>query len=95
MRDPRKILGWNDRGELRFHGETISGYHVTDLLKDSQYEYKSLKPIGTDQFYDGLREINIPQNLIGNTQRRGVNVRPPGIPVHKGKKMEKEKWIMV
>jgi hypothetical protein len=25
MRDPRKILGWNHRGELQYRGETIPG----------------------------------------------------------------------
>jgi hypothetical protein len=88
MKDPRKILSWNDRGELKYRGETLSGSHVTDLLKDSQYAYKNLTPLGKNEFYEGLRELNVPQSLIGNEQRRGG--RPPGIPVHKGEKPRKK-----
>jgi hypothetical protein len=100
MKDPRKILGWNHRGELHFRGETISGSHVTDLLKDSQYAYKNLVPLGIGEFYQGLRDMNIPQSLISNDQRRENNIRPPGIPhIYKERKKvvasEKKKWITV
>jgi hypothetical protein len=100
MKDPRKILGWNHRGELEFRGETISGSHVTDLLKDSQYAYKNMSLLGINEFYRGLSDMNIPQSLIGNDQRRENNIRPPGIPhLYKGRKkvvtLEQKKWITV
>jgi hypothetical protein len=94
-KDPGKVLSWNDRGELRYRGETIPGSHVTDLLKDSQYAYRNLTPLGRKEFYEGLRELNVPQSLIGNERRRGD--RPPGIPVHKGtvskSSVPKKTWI--
>jgi hypothetical protein len=81
MKDPRYIIGWNDRGELDYHDKTIQGSHIIDLIKDSQYAYKNLVPLGIEEFYKGLREMNIPQSLINNDQRRDINIRPLGIPV--------------
>jgi hypothetical protein len=70
MKDHRDILGWNERGELHYGGKTISGSHVIDLLKGSQQSYTNLVPLGIEKFYQGFREINIPQSLITNDQRR-------------------------
>jgi hypothetical protein len=70
MKDPRKILGWNHRGELRYCVETILRSQLIDLLKDSQQAYENLVPLGREEFYQGFREMNIPQSLISNDQRR-------------------------
>jgi hypothetical protein len=81
MTDPRKILGWNHRGALEYRGKTIQDSKLIDLLKDSQHAYKNLVCVGIEEFYKGLREMNIPQSLISNDQRREHNIRPPGIPI--------------
>jgi hypothetical protein len=70
MKDPRKILGWNDRGELRYSGKTILGSQLIDLLMDSQQVYENLVLLGREEFYKSFREMNIPQSLISNEQRR-------------------------
>ena len=33
-------LTWNRQGEIRYAGQLVSGSHITDLVKDSQYKYK-------------------------------------------------------
>jgi hypothetical protein len=100
--DPRRTLGWNDRGELQYRGDTIPDSHVVDLLKDSQYEYKGSTPRGISEFYGGLREMNIPKSLIGNEKRRRELLEdhlPPGIPAKVDKKKvtrstnKKTKWV--
>ncbi|WP_230210097.1 hypothetical protein, partial [Solemya velum gill symbiont] len=69
------------------------------LLKDSQREYGYGSPKGLEGFYRGLREINVPRSLIGNTERLKTHPDghlglPPGIPERTGIKVEKKrKWI--
>ena len=72
MTDPQHILRWNGRGEIIYNGFTVSGSHITDLLKNSQKSYKHLKPIGQHEFREGLRELNIPLELLESA--------PPGVP---------------
>jgi hypothetical protein len=81
MKDPQDILSWNDLGELEYRCQTIADSHMIDLLKNSQHAYKNLVSLGIDTFYKGLREMNTPQSLISNDQRRDINIRHPGIPI--------------
>jgi hypothetical protein len=104
QQDPEHHLSWDEKGHLIYKGQTIQRSHVSDLLKDSQYLYKSLKPIGKEAFYNALKEMNIPRGLIGNHQRledMGMHLlsggeRPPGISVQRQKYSSKKKtfkWI--
>jgi hypothetical protein len=96
-RDPRRTLHWNEKGQLIYKDSTVSDSHITDLLKDSQFEHKGYAPVGYVEFYKGLKEINLPVTLIGNSTRRREFVhRPPGIPAAEKKKKKKKatlKWI--
>lgn len=69
--DPQHRLQWNKKGELIYHGQVIPGSHITDLLKNSQRQYKHA-PVGLQEFQDGLKEINIPIGLLE------VRHGPPG-----------------
>lgn len=97
LNDPKHTLKWNERGELQYNGKTIPDSHVLDLLKDSQHQYGGREPKGLEEFYKGLKDINIPRSLIGNQNRRRIFLDdhlglPPGIPDRMTKK-EKKKWI--
>ena len=96
--DPQQRLSWDAKGQLVYQGRVIHGSHITDLLKDSQYMYKHFEPKGKDEFYQGLKDLNVPYTLLCNLKRiDGVvtakdfhNLRrpiPPGIP----DKVDKEK----
>ena len=71
--DPQQRIQWNERGELIYHGKVISGSHITDLLKNSQRQYRHLQPVGYQEFQDGLKELNVPIGLM--EARPG----PPGL----------------
>ena len=64
------ILQWNNKGEIIYHGRDIPDSHITDLLRDSQQEHKDPNLIGISEFYQALAELNIPEGLIGHTERR-------------------------
>ena len=93
--DPKHVLGWNERGELEYRNRIIEGSHILDLLKDTQREYGRGPPKGHTEFYEGLKDINIPRSLIGNEKRRLVFLDntiglPPGIPDHKRRRITPE-----
>ena len=62
--DPQQRIQWNERGELLHHGKVIPGSHITDLLKNSQRQYRHSNPVGLQEFQDGLKELNIPIGLM-------------------------------
>ena len=96
MRDPENTLNWNDVGELIYKGSAISGSHITDLLKDTQYKHKGHLLKGTVEFHKGLQEIHLPTTLTRVLSTETIqlpkkkSIRPPGIPNTKLKK-----WIHV
>ena len=61
--DPQHRLQWNSQGELIYHGKTIHGSHITDLIKNSQRPYRK-QPAGEEEFQRGLQELNIPIGLV-------------------------------
>ena len=91
MRDLKNTLNWNVSGELIYKGSTISGSHITDLLKDTQYQHKGHQLKGTVEFYKGLQEIHLPTTLTRVLSTETIpKIRPPGIP-----KTKLKKWIHV
>ena len=54
------ILHWNNRGEVIYKGKHIPFSHITDLLRDTQHEYKNMDLVGMSEFYQALSELNIP-----------------------------------
>ena len=62
--DPEHRLQWNERGELVYYGKVITGSHITDLLKNSQRQYRHSQPVGHVEFQKALNELNIPIGLM-------------------------------
>ena len=57
---------WNEKGEAVIEGATVQGSHMSDLLRDTQRQYRSIVPTGRDMFWKVLKDHNIPHCLIGN-----------------------------
>ena len=73
-------INWNKKGEIIVDDKVVEGSHITDLLKDSLYNYKNFEPTGVKLFYAKLK--NVPQCLIKNVKRipligNGDEVTPP------------------
>jgi len=84
--DPQHRLRWNQQGELIYRGQVIPGSHITDLLKNSQRQYRHSQPVGVREFQDGLKELNIP---VGLMEAR------PGPPGQRIAHVPEEKWLTV
>ena len=63
------ILGWNAHGNLVFKGEELPDTNVVDLVNDVVRRRKNNPPPGWNLFAQGMRETNVPQELIGNPDR--------------------------
>jgi hypothetical protein len=59
-------ISWNEKGELKYKGETVQGSNlVNEVLRKRKY----FNPQGWEAFGDALREANVPQYLIGHEDR--------------------------
>lgn len=101
MADPEQRLRWDEKGQLIFRGQTMTGSHITDLLKDSQRKYTAFTPIGREEFHKALIELNVPKTLMVQ-QHHTHAVKPASIPPPPGiretknknkKTMKTPKWI--
>ena len=66
----KKMVDWNDRGELLHEGVAIPGSNITDLVHDLVRKRKTFEPVGWQQLTSQLRGSNIPMELAGNAARR-------------------------
>ena len=66
----KKMVNWNDRGELLHDGVAIPGSNITDLVHDLVRRRKTFDAIGWRQLASHLRSSNIPMELVGNAARR-------------------------
>ena len=66
----KKMVDWNDRGELLHEGVSITGSNITDLVHDLVRRRKTFEPVGWQQLAGQLRDSNIAMELMGNVARR-------------------------
>lgn len=64
------VITWDDLGTVSFHGIKTHGSSITDLVGDAVRDRKSTNPIGWQPFAQIMRELNIPQEFIGNARRK-------------------------
>jgi len=61
-------LSWTDRNELISNGQPVHGSNILDLVNDVIRKRKYFNPEGREEFADALRQLNIPQDLVGNSE---------------------------
>lgn len=63
------VMKWNDKGELIYKDNTIPGTNISDLINDVLRHRRQFTPRGWETFAQGLKDINAPQELVGNRER--------------------------
>lgn len=66
------ILNYDRNGELIYKGLNIPQTHIVDLLKDVLIKTKSFHPKGIEEFVHGLADINTPESLLSNMDKRAL-----------------------
>ena len=69
MLEDHPSMSWNEQGNLEVNGKPISGSNIIDLVNDVLRQRKSSPPKGWEHFSRGLKDINVPQEYVGNKQR--------------------------
>jgi hypothetical protein len=62
-------ISLNEKGELKYKGETVQGSNVVDLVNNVLSKRQYFNPQGWETFGEALREANVPQDLIGHEDR--------------------------
>lgn len=62
-------MSWDEYGVVTYKGKIIAGSNIIDLVNDTLRQRKGFNPRGWETFSTALRDINIPQDIVGNTQR--------------------------
>jgi len=70
------VITWDNYGRVSINSSAIPGSNITDLVCDVVRFKKSGSPTGWKQFIEALASINVPQEFIGNPQRRQPLSRP-------------------
>ena len=66
--DPSKI-NWDTQGRVSIEGKPIQGSNIVDLVNDVLRNRKTFEPRGWQYFTKQLADMNIPQDIVGNTKR--------------------------
>lgn len=98
------VVSLKDNGNLIYKSDVIQGYHISDLLKHALSANVKRDPIGYQQFYKALKEIDTPTSFIHNKKmiepsrvqsgggyvvKTQTDGAPPGYQPPKKKKMTK------
>lgn len=72
-----ELVTWDKYGTVSINNNVLDGSNITDLVSDVIRCKKSGSPTGWKEFLNALSTINVPQELIGNPQRRAVATSSP------------------
>ncbi len=73
-------MSWDEQGTVKLYGQPIPGSNIIDLVNDVLRNRKGIEPTGWQSFAEGLRELNIPQDVVGNRDRWDWIHHPPSHP---------------
>ena len=96
------IFTWTNTGEIVYKGQMIKGSNIIDLMRRIMYKTSKISNLlGSVEFEEILKEMNVPLSLIGNVESRGKLINQRGTQysvISKRKKVmgahaKKKKWI--
>uniref|UniRef100_A0A1Y1KXI7 Uncharacterized protein n=1 Tax=Photinus pyralis TaxID=7054 RepID=A0A1Y1KXI7_PHOPY len=65
-------IGWDNKGIVTIKGEVIPSSNIIDLVHDTIRPRKTSNPEGWEKFAAYVKEINVPQEFVGNVRRRNT-----------------------
>jgi hypothetical protein len=68
MKTNRDIT-WNEKGELKYKDKIVHVSNIVDLVNDVLRKRNYFNPEGWETFGEALRDGNVPQDLIGHSDR--------------------------
>ena len=65
-------LHWKDDGRVLYQDREITDSNIADLINDQMRSRKTFNPRGWLPFTEVLKEMNVPNDLIGNPRRLNI-----------------------
>ena len=62
-------VGWTENGQLLLEGRPVPNTNIVDLVGDIVRRRKAVNPEGWREFAVGLRQLYIPQEVVGHPER--------------------------
>ena len=69
LKERGDVITWDDMGQVLVNGVLIPKSNISDLVSDAMRSRKNFNPIGVPEFYNVLKDINIPKDLVRNERR--------------------------
>ena len=65
-------IHWKDDGRVSYQDREITDSNIADLINDQMRSRKTFNPRGWLPFKEALKEMNVPNDLIGNPRRLNI-----------------------
>ena len=62
-------LTWDEHGTMLINEKPIAGTNIIDLVNDTIRQRKQFEPKGWQTFSKALKDVNVPQDIVGNRKR--------------------------
>ena len=69
LKEREDIITWDEMGQVLLNGVLIPKSNITDLVSDAMRYRKNFNPVGVQEFYKVLKEMNIPKDIVRNERR--------------------------
>ena len=77
LKQRKDTITWDDKGQVLLNGVLIPKSNISDLISDAMRSRKHFNPVGVQEFYKVLNDINVPKDLVRN-ERRWTEVSQKG-----------------
>ena len=93
LKEKEDVITWDERGQVILKGILIPKSNISDLVSDAMRSRKHFNPVGVQQFYDILHEINVPKDLVRNERRWAKEEKMDGKMNGKEEKAWLSNWL--
>ena len=62
------VVSWDDMGQVKIDGTLIPKSNISDLISSAMRSRKHFDPVGSQEFFSVLNDMNIPKDLVRNEE---------------------------
>ncbi len=62
------VISWDDMGQVKVDGVLIPKSNISDLVSSAMRSRKHFNPVGLQEFFNVLSNVNVPKDLVRNEE---------------------------